>query len=777
VRNNSKSIAIRNQGNKNVYNKFFESCDWVASAPGVFFWTGEHAVLSGALAICQQIPQRVYVGIKRLNRQDKFHLDVGQNPDDHMQYDHETGRFNPVTWTKTGKGGKEAAPILSDHLRTDFHDAVSEIARKLSLSGLYAFKSVHELRWSSGADWSGAFAAALTGALYSAAGRCNVETKWKDEWWHDPFLNEINADAWELDRIFHSPFASGYGVVCSTAPCSALQLYALRWRDSQNAGQDPSQRIDSNRRLIDFLEPIVMPFCRSLEWQRVASNFDVGLIFTGVHKNTSESIRRTFKLADEMSLGLELARSVCANRRYKPFAMQYGPMYDLLADNSKTYTKEMLHRLQMEALAGAGLRVLQTLSPILENEAIETQYLADALNSVNGGLLQLGLGWPEADLVRATVIRAFWHDRSRVAIKPTGGARGGYVVLFCPELEWTETGRPKPGNPSVELVRELDSLAKEHKLPISLDWIESRDGLDGDGLRIEKDTNGNMSNRFASIVTGRADFAVICPMLEEFDAVKAVMGLKEIPGKTSKRSYYSTYVDPDEPSGQRQHVVCDHSAQTGHLHFQNLVKRIIEDWHPKYILVVGIGGGVKQRGLQAGDVLISNYIEYYQLQKVSEGVKERRVTTLEPPAKALLDLVDNICRRVGTHFIQIEDAKRPDLQEWDKSNVLKGFLLAGETLQGDLDENDLRELLDRHTDAKAIDMESGSVGTVLWDVPQPRAEYVVIRGISDCPRSKSDKEDKTNQQERDQWRKAAAYAAAYVALAIIREATAICYRR
>ena len=44
--------------------EFREKQDVVVGAPGVVFLAGEHGVLDGALAICQQMEQRVWVGLR-----------------------------------------------------------------------------------------------------------------------------------------------------------------------------------------------------------------------------------------------------------------------------------------------------------------------------------------------------------------------------------------------------------------------------------------------------------------------------------------------------------------------------------------------------------------------------------------------------------------------------------------------------------------------------------------------------------------------------------------
>ncbi len=42
----------------------------------------------------------------------------------------------------------------------------------------------------------------------------------------------------------------------------------------------------------------------------------------------------------------------------------------------------------------------------------------------------------------------------------------------------------------------------------------------------------------------------------------------------------------------------------------------IRKWNPRYVVLVGIAGGVAGRGVQLGDVLVSSQIVDYELQKI-----------------------------------------------------------------------------------------------------------------------------------------------------------------
>jgi hypothetical protein len=68
------------------WERFCNSQDIVVGSPGVTFYVGEHWVVDGALAICQQIEQRVWVGLRYAGRdavKGNGCISISTNPEGH----------------------------------------------------------------------------------------------------------------------------------------------------------------------------------------------------------------------------------------------------------------------------------------------------------------------------------------------------------------------------------------------------------------------------------------------------------------------------------------------------------------------------------------------------------------------------------------------------------------------------------------------------------------------------------------------------------------------
>jgi mevalonate kinase len=517
VRFNSQELKARHA---DVYAALHEGADVVASAPGVFFWAGEHAVLSGALAVCQQVPLRVYVGLELVSRnRGGIRVDVDDSSGAHVMYDAKSDSFRPLTWV-AGNPGEENVAIRADGLREDFHTVVVRVSTSLGLTGHYRLRSLHELRRGAGSNWSGAFASALVGALYGAAGRLAAHDTWTSPWWNDPLLHECHASAWELERIFHGGFASGYGTMCSMARCEVPQVFAIQWRDSHDSGRDP-RSIAADVPLATRLRSASRPIVPEMPWERPP--FDYGLIYTGVSKNTASAIRSTEStFAKTLRSGAALAVDAWPLPDGRPYNLENGPLYSWWRDRGAPYGEDdpVLQRLTLEALGASGLLVLDGLLGISDAPGAYSRTLEDlarAVEAVAGGIRQLGLGRPEVDLVRAAVRWAHLARAEQVAVKPTGGGTGGHVLMLSPEMQWRdEDGGAVAGTASAHLLDELQSVAERTgREGVQLDWCRGRDGLGGKGLLVEMRASRRSRGRGARGPVGATGDIFICYRQED----------------------------------------------------------------------------------------------------------------------------------------------------------------------------------------------------------------------------------------------------------------------
>ena len=122
----------------------------------------------------------------------------------------------------------------------------------------------------------------------------------------------------------------------------------------------------------------------------------------------------------------------------------------------------------------------------------------------------------------------------------------------------------------------------------------------------------------------KSDFVIITPLIEECRAL-----LSKLPGWTklpsvdnSKYIYYRvdlpiTSLD-NRISSYRIIVVSP--GKKGQTSANNAAIDAISHWHPRFIMIVGIAGGVAANNIHVGDIIFPQKIAGYDLQKeVEEG--------------------------------------------------------------------------------------------------------------------------------------------------------------
>ena len=117
------------------------------------------------------------------------------------------------------------------------------------------------------------------------------------------------------------------------------------------------------------------------------------------------------------------------------------------------------------------------------------------------------------------------------------------------------------------------------------------------------------------------DFVIITPLAEERDAVLARLpGYRKLrPSEDDIRVYYAADI-PVHFDGTSSHyaVIVVPLAKMGHTEAASATGDAIRRWRPRYVLLVGIAGGLAQADVQMGDILISEQVADYELQKVTD---------------------------------------------------------------------------------------------------------------------------------------------------------------
>jgi nucleoside phosphorylase len=152
----------------------------------------------------------------------------------------------------------------------------------------------------------------------------------------------------------------------------------------------------------------------------------------------------------------------------------------------------------------------------------------------------------------------------------------------------------------------------------------------------------------------KIDFAVIATLDEEYDAVKEVFQLQEKDLKSEKN--FSYYYKKIEEVG----VAFFKFTERGNLNSSSQTTEIIRNFSPRFIILVGIAGGVK-KNINLGDVAVSDNVEYYEYKKPikKESIHDRfLLNRLLRNLKTLLKTLEKIGRIKLKLLDQMESLKK-----------------------------------------------------------------------------------------------------------------------
>src|SRR5215204_5351352 len=104
------------------------------------------------------------------------------------------------------------------------------------------------------------------------------------------------------------------------------------------------------------------------------------------------------------------------------------------------------------------------------------------------------------------------------------------------------------------------------------------------------------------------EIVIVTALEEERDSVLALLPAhhKEMPTNEDIRTYFRSNLEIQFPNGDATTygitVLC--LLNYGRLEALNATKDAINRWHPRYVILVGIAGGIKQNEAALGDVLV-----------------------------------------------------------------------------------------------------------------------------------------------------------------------------
>jgi nucleoside phosphorylase len=207
---------------------------------------------------------------------------------------------------------------------------------------------------------------------------------------------------------------------------------------------------------------------------------------------------------------------------------------------------------------------------------------------------------------------------------------------------------------------------------------------------------------------------------EEFSAARQIF---EATQEVAGTAYYRP---------EREGIVIRQAADRSNVPAAEMTLKLVEDYRPEVVMLVGIAGGIAGRAdVAVGDVVVPNYLHYGEFMKITGRGELRRYYAYDQPTVSVREAHVEPAR-VADDWTRHAYAERPG--EGAAKVITDRSLVAGEKVLGDPSHRDQQRVANEFTDAVAIDMESIGVARAMHvsrDAVDYNPRLVVVRGISD----------------------------------------------
>lgn len=259
----------------------------------------------------------------------------------------------------------------------------------------------------------------------------------------------------------------------------------------------------------------------------------------------------------------------------------------------------------------------------------------------------------------------------------------------------------------------------------------------------------------SSLSGSRIDFVLVTTLSEERDAVlDKLPGYSQLPpAKDDIRTYFQADlpVTFSDNSAGIYHIIVMCLLGMGRVQAVAATVDAIRRWHPRYIVLIGIAGGIAARSIQIGDILISDQVVDYELQKLAPDGPEVRWDVQRADTR-LLNACNNFRSASWQELIKI---KRPDR---GKPSRHTGPIASGDKVIA------FSDVLARYQDVwpklLGVEMEAAGVATATVQSPD-RPGFFMVRGVSDLA------DENKGSSDVKKWRSYACDAAASFAIALL----------
>lgn len=246
------------------------------------------------------------------------------------------------------------------------------------------------------------------------------------------------------------------------------------------------------------------------------------------------------------------------------------------------------------------------------------------------------------------------------------------------------------------------------------------------------------------------DIVIITALNKEKDAILNYVETSEEIKIKSRIYYKATISSKDKGSNWNVVILC--LSQMGNVEASIATTQAIDEWNPRYIMLVGIAAGIKGDNQFLGDIVVAEQIVGYEPGKLTDKGVKRRYDVLRP-ANILLQAARNLSLQQWVFSIK---SKRPDGSS-DRVNPLVhfGVVASGEKVVA---VDDLaQELKESWTKLIAIEMESYGMALAAYKADTVPG-VLMIKGVCDW----------ADPSKNDTWQEYAADVAATYTIALLK---------
>lgn len=446
-----------------IYKEFFTKCPIVVSAPGSFWWTGEHVVVLGNFSISQKIPLRAYVGLEPTNTQ-------GMEIKTLLEYDPEQKKFED--YLQDGSISEKILTLLKEE-------------NKGAIAG-FRIHVLSEIPLACGMNSSGALSCALAIVHLLATREVNPEqiSLWKNFKAsalinnRDTCFDRVFRKAWRFEAVFHGDIASGSTVMALLLDSAYPIIYfgPKISRNQEDRNKYWHERYSYTRKLnyaaFRFNEIFELPDLPT--WP-----IDFGLIFSGDTRSTASIVlsisekRNQIQNLEKSVRKLASKKELVGNNTFIKKALlpqksaqnnSTDNLINVYFEEAKAISIEVLFALKEIFLRGSSRETMEEFFWALKKNHEIIKFLIPTSSTVEQICQEIA--------------------RYNTGYKITGGGSKGDVIFATVDHQ---------------IRNEIGTITKRihqktHKT-ITLDYASWLDGIEEEGIRIEQDlTRGIYSN-------------------------------------------------------------------------------------------------------------------------------------------------------------------------------------------------------------------------------------------------------------------------------------------